>query len=105
MDMMKDPMAQEGAAMEAAPEEAGYTICIRVGADGSLSVGVENEAAEAAEPAAPGAPEGEADEYASFRPAKDIKDALTQALAIYKADGQATADAQFDAGFSGQEGA
>lgn len=86
----------------AAPAEAqGYTICLHVGPGGELSVGLddddsENEATEDpnADPAG-----GESAEGSNMRPAKDIKDALTQILAIYKADGQASADAQFDAGF------
>lgn len=83
----------------ATPEKQGYSIVIKVDADGGLSVGVETAAQEQAEN--PGSESGES----TYRPAADVKDALTQALAIYKADGQATADAQFDAGFSGQEGA
>lgn len=74
--------------------DGGYTICVRVSADGSLSVGTERESAEEA-----------AEEYASFTPAENIKAALTQALEIYKSDGQAeAAAAEFDAGFAGRGG-
>jgi hypothetical protein len=84
-------------AAPAAEQEQGYTICIQVAGDGSLSVGVENEAAEAQ-----AAPEGEeAAESAGFRPASDIKDALTQVLAIYRAQGAPTAESEFDKGFTG----
>lgn len=103
-----DPMAAQAtdpAMMGADPEtqetaDTGYTICIRVEADGTLRVGVEDESAEAT--AEQGEDPGmEADEYASFQEAKDIKEALTMALQIYKADGQAAAEAQFDNGFKG----
>ena len=94
-----DDLAPLGADPTAA-QDAGYTICIKVAGDGSLSVGLENEAAEMA--AAPGSADGEAAEESGYRPAEDIKDALTQALSIYKADGQATAESQFDSGFSGK---
>ncbi len=89
-DQMMDPNeGMEPAAPEAAEVDDGsYTICIRVAADGSLSVGMEDEGAE--------------DEYAGLKPAEDIKDALTQALAIYKQDGKATAESQFDSGFTGK---
>lgn len=81
------PQAEEGAG-------AGYTICIRVGADGSLSVGTERESAEEA-----------AEEYANFTPAEDIKAALTKALEIYKSDGQAdAAEADFAAGLASRGG-
>ena len=88
MALPQDPMTPE---METEPMDDGsYTICIRVDADGSISVGLEQEAT------------GPADEYAGLKPAEDIKDALTQALAIYKQDGKATAESQFDAGFTGK---
>lgn len=97
MDQMRQP-AQMGVPAPTAEEDsidkptAGYTICVRVSADGSLSVGTERESAEEA-----------AEEYASFTPAENIKDALTQALEIYKSDGQAeAAEAEFDAGFAGR---
>lgn len=97
MALPQDPMApamEPNEAMEpAGPEsqdDGSYTICIHVAADGALSVGLEQEAADPA------------DEYAGMKPAEDIKDALTQALAIYKADGKATAEAQFDQGFTGK---
>ena len=91
-DTMMQPMAPE--TMDQPAEATGYTICIKVGADGSLSVGTERESAEEA-----------AEEYASFTPAENIKDALTQALEIYKSDGQAeAAEAEFDAGFAGRGG-
>lgn len=91
MALPQDPMAPAMEPAEPAPVDDGsYTICIRVDADGSISVGLEQEAT------------GPADEYAGLKPAEDIKDALTQALAIYKQDGKATAESQFDAGFTGK---
>lgn len=90
------PMENEQAEMMEKPA-AGYTICVRVAGDGSLSVGTEKESAEDA-----------AEEYGAgsgFKPAQDIKEALTMALEIFKADGQAGADdAQFDAGFASRGG-
>ena len=92
-----DQMAMTQAMPEGETEEAtggGYTICIRVGADGSLSVGTERETAEEA-----------AEEYANFTPAEDIKVALTKALEIYKSDGQAdAAEADFAAGLASRGG-
>lgn len=74
--------------------DGGYTICVRVSADGSLSVGTERETAEEA-----------AEEYANFTPAEDIKAALTKALEIYKSDGQAdAAEADFAAGLASRGG-
>lgn len=67
------------------PEEDGsYTISIRVSPDGMFTVGRDGD-------------------EASEVPADSIKGALTAALEIYRADGKATAEAQFDAGFSGRE--
>lgn len=94
--MQPAPTSTEG--MDSAPvqeeggEPSGYTICIRVAADGSISTGVERETAEEA-----------AEEYADFRPAANIKEALTDALELFRADGQradtAADDAEFAAGF------
>lgn len=89
----ESPAAEAAEGMEApAP---GYTIAIRVGADGKLSVGVERESAEDV-----------AEEYAGFEQMPDIKAALTRLLEIYKADGEVpeAADAQFDAGFASRGG-
>jgi hypothetical protein len=69
-----------------APEQAGYCIQIHVSVDNKLSVGVESDAQEAAEQ--PGA------EAAAMSPAQNIKDALTQALQIYKAGGKPDATAE-----------
>ena len=80
--------------MDQPAEATGYTICVRVSADGSLSVGTERETAEEA-----------AEEYANFTPAEDIKAALTKALEIYKSDGQAdAAEADFAAGLASRGG-
>lgn len=99
MDQMRQP-AQMGVPAPTAEEDsidkptAGYTICVRVSADGSLSVGTERETAEEA-----------AEEYANFTPAEDIKAALTKALEIYKSDGQAdAAEADFAAGLASRGG-
>jgi hypothetical protein len=85
-----EPAGPEVGEASEAQDDGSYTICIHVAADGALSVGLEQEAADPA------------DEYAGLKPAEDIKDALTQALAIYKQDGKATAESQFDAGFTGK---
>jgi hypothetical protein len=87
---------QDGGADEASEQDqsqGGYCIEIHVSADGSLSVGVEPESEEYDE--GQGAPD-------KGTPAKNIKDALTQALEIYKSNGQAPeggSDAEFDSGF------
>jgi hypothetical protein len=87
---------------DASDAQGAYEICIKVGADGSLSVGVEQEGQEAA----PGA-EGAEDDDSGFQPAQSIKDALTMALEIYKSNGGAPTNnadmaSQFKAGFGGQ---
>jgi hypothetical protein len=109
MPLPTDPtmQPQAGAAMEAAePQSTGYRICIDVGADNSLSVGVENEAAEMAPGADPMA--AEQAESAGMKPAANIKEALTQALAIFKANGKVSdeqsADAEFDSGYNDRGG-
>lgn len=99
------PAGQEPGMEAEAP--AGYEICIRVGGDGKLSVGVESGQAEAAE-AAPGMQPGAAsmpeESGGQYQPAESIKEALTMALDIYRADGKLPGDgdqdsAEFDAGF------
>lgn len=75
-----DMMAPE--AQDAAPEETGgYSIEIKVGADGSITVAQESGEMEAAEHENVEAPEGQ--------PAKDIKEALKMVLAIYNGNGTA----------------
>lgn len=87
------------------PQDSGYEICIRCDGEGKLSVGVESGAQEAAE----GMDGGQApDDDAGYTPAKDIKEALTMALDIYKSQGKANpgdalgkrlASAGFSAGY------
>lgn len=84
--------------MDAEANEAGatkYKICIKVGPNNELSVGVEPASAEAAEG-------GEAGESA-YQPAKSIKDALTLALSAFRNDGvlpdMGAQNAAFDEGF------
>lgn len=79
-----DPTQDPAAAQPDAAQDAGYEICIKVAGDGSLSVGVESPQAEAAEVGAMGG----ADDDSSYKPAANIKEALTMALEIFKADGQ-----------------
>lgn len=82
------------------PTQAGYTICIQVGADGKLSVGVDKEAAAAPMPGAGMEMEAEA---MAYMPAGSIKEALTVALEIYRNDGQMPDDggqADFDSGYT-----
>lgn len=97
MDM--NSMAATGAP-ETEADDGGYCIKIMVSGDGKLSVGVENERGEA--PEASEGPEGaegsgadpmedEDAEMSPMTPAKDIKAALTMALAIFKQDGDASA--------------
>lgn len=97
-------MMEQGAKMP-----GGYTICLKVAADGGISVGVEREGAEMAEamPSAPGAAPAEMGaeaESESYMPAASIKEALTTALEIYRNDGQmpdgGQADAEFGSGYT-----
>lgn len=100
--------------MEAAPQmppeggqeptqAGGYEICIKVSADGKLSVGVEKEAA-MGEPPMPGQPGMEMEaEAMAYMPAQNVKEALTMALEIYRGDGQMPDDsgqAEFDSGYT-----
>ena len=93
----------------AEPAESGYKICIAVDGAGKISVGVENEGGAAGEPA-DGSDSGSEDEDAemgAMQPASSIKEALTMALEIYKADGQvpsSSADDDFASGFAGRGG-
>lgn len=102
--MAMSPLGQDSMAAapmgEAETDDSGYVIQIRVSGDGKLSVSVENERGEAPESAeGPEGAEGsgadpsenEDAEMSPDMPAKDIKAALTMALAIFKADGDASA--------------
>lgn len=83
------PKESEITADESGKGDGSYEICIRVYSDGKLAVGVESGGAEE---------QGES----NYKPAESIKDALTKALEIYKADGKGeAADDAFNAGFSG----
>lgn len=99
--------AQDGGADES-QEQGGYVIMIHVDGSGKLSVGVESDQEEAAEGETPGdgselqeQQQGQSDD--DMVPCSSIKEALTTALEIYKADGQmpAEADDNFQQGFSG----
>jgi hypothetical protein len=101
--MALQPMQPAMAADPAMEQEApgGFEICIRVGPDGELSVGVEGAAAEAMEGAEPA--------ETGYQPAKNAKEALTMALYAIKNDGQlpdmAAQNAAFDEGFNGSPSA
>jgi hypothetical protein len=76
---------------------SGYTICIRVGGDGKVSVGVEDNKEE------------DAEGY-STQPVKSIAEAMQVAMDIYKNDGMmddmAASDDEFNKGFGqNQKGA
>ena len=94
----------------AAPEDQapGYVIEIHVSGDGSITVGCESDSEESAE-AAPGAEgaEGEAYEPMEGKPAKNIKEALTIALDIFRNDGKAgsgmNAQDEMNEGFNGPQ--
>lgn len=93
--MEDDSQASGGGDMQSGGGDgstAGYTICIHVDAQGDLSVGVTPASAD----------DGDADDDTSdYKPASTIKDALTDALEIYKANGQQSdADGDMDAGFA-----
>lgn len=73
---------------------AGYTICIKVDGQGDISVGVTPASADDGD---------EDDDSSDYAPAKNIKDALTVALDIYRNDGQVKdSDADFNEGYSSQ---
>lgn len=98
-----DPTAQATTPEAAEPVESGYKIIIAVDGQGGLSVGVENESSEPPEGTTPGA-EDEGAEMGAMKPARNIKDALTQALDIFKNNGEAaqsSGDADFQSGFGG----
>ena len=102
--MMADPATEqaEAPAQEGA-EAGGYEICIKVAADGSMSVGVEKEGEEAMAPGPDGQP---VDDDSAFTPVKGVKEALTACLEIYRSNGGQPASspdmqAQFSQGFSG----
>ena len=97
---MAAQQVQDPSAAQAEPQDdGGYTIEIDVTSDGQISVSVETDGQEDAEQQGGGEDEGNA------MPAKNIKDALTIALAIFKANGQMpapdTSDSDFNEGFGG----
>lgn len=90
-------MPQEGMS-EMAPEgmeaPGGYEICIKVDAQGGISVGREDAREESAEPAMSG-------EEGEYTPAGSIKEALQIALTIFKGSGKAPSAAEDEqAGFN-----
>lgn len=91
---MADPMMGEdmGDEMDQG-SEAGFEICIRVEPDGSLSVGVEDDSTPQTEGL-----EGDEDK-SGYRPADNIRDALTMALDIYREREGKTAEAEGDETF------
>ena len=100
-DPMQDPMAgeEDGSLAPdpaAAEDDGSFTVCIKCLADGTFMVG--KEGAEQADES----PEAEASEDSGMQPADTKKQALTIALGIINASGRDTAEAQFDAGFSGR---
>lgn len=81
--------------------EGGYTICIKVGADGQIKVGLENPESQEME-----SEEQQEYEDSDLMPVKDIKEALTTALEIFRSQGSAPADKsamqdQFASGYKG----
>ena len=90
----------------AAGDEAspGYTIEVTVTGDGQISVGVESADEENAEESGGDQAETGDQESAEAKPFKNIKDALTYALQIYKNDGEppeddATSESAFQSGY------
>lgn len=86
------PAVDATAVPEAAAQPVGYEICIRVGGDGALSVGVET-----GEPAAP--VEGEAAAETAYQPAEDWKAAMRMATEMYQAGGTVPDKSDEQAGF------
>lgn len=62
-------------------DQGGYEICIKVDAQGQISVGVESDAS-------PGAMAEPQDEGADYTPAQSIDEALQVAKSIFDNDGQ-----------------
>lgn len=89
--------------VEVAP--VGYRIIIEVGADGQIAVGTEDmEVADVELPDGDDLPVGMA-QMSSLRPVNSIREAMEEALSIYRAQGDETglaaADEAFDSGFGG----
>ena len=94
-------MPQQPAAMTEQEEGAptgGYEICIYVGADGQISVGVETAEYEAAEEEGAQAAGMEKE---SMQPVSDFQEAIKTAMDIYKANGKmAEGQAEESKGFA-----
>ena len=114
-DPTTDPSADDSTG---APAEQGYTIEIIVAADGTITVDVEqgedDDDSESGAASGAGADDGSGDSGAgddtdsgagSPTPAKNIKDALSIALDVYRNDGQIAAasspDDDMQAGYNG----
>jgi hypothetical protein len=97
-DPAQDPPAQ-GTGDDTGQQ--GYTIEIHVDPQGAISVGVDTGADEQ--------DEGAGDDAGELQPAKNIKDALTIALDIFRNEGQMTqgpsADDDMASGFGGPSAA
>jgi hypothetical protein len=103
---MQDPAMGQEQPQEPQEGAGGYTICIHVAGDNSLSVSVEGLEPETAGPE--GSMGDQQEDMQGAQPAPDIKTALTLALAAYKSDGKlpdlAGQDAEFDKGFGAGPG-
>jgi hypothetical protein len=81
---------------------SGFEICIRCDADGSLSVGVEEDSTPQTEGL-----EGDEDK-SGYKPAASIREALTMALDIYRSregkSAEAESDDSFDSAFTKTRG-
>lgn len=110
LDPTQTDMAADPNAAPAEAESAGYEIIIKVAADGTLSVGVEQESAaeEAQEVQGGMTAGGEVENESAFKPVASIKEALTYALDIFRADGDTSGlgqeDADFNSGYKPQMG-
>ena len=93
---MMDPTQAPPEAEPMETQGGGYEICIKVAADGSMTVGVVQEGQEPAEDA-------------GFQAVSGVKEALTLALEIYKSNGGAPQSSspevqkQFAQGFAGAQ--
>lgn len=99
-----EPTSRQDAEPGQAEQTGDYEICIRVGADGQLSVGVETGEAAPAAPGAQGTMPAEAE--SGYSQVGSIKEALTTALEIYRANGKAPGaedlgDTDFKSGLRG----
>ena len=101
MPMQMQAPENEASEMEGEESEGGYTICIKVDANGEIRVGIENPESQEME-----SEEQQEYEDSDLMPVRDIKEALTTALEIFRSKGAAPMDKgamqnEFASGYKG----